>query len=217
MRASWIALSHVCARWSHRDGSSREQGSGDGKESARWELRGMGSMTNRFARSKIIVIITGIVMVALGIAVFVNPIAAVEALVRIIGWVLVGFGIITLVSAFAKGDPRENAPTELVLGGICVVLGLFMGIGPGLFVTIVWTIIGIIVLATGVLDIIEAGDARATGSPLALPATVSGVITALLGVIVIFAPLFSSGVVMLIAAVALLVDGITEIIFGLGM
>ena len=38
-----------------------------------------------------------------------------------------------------------------------------------------------------------------------------------LGVAVIFAPLASATAGMLVAAIALLIDGITEIIFGLGM
>lgn len=172
---------------------------------------------NRFARTKPIILLTGIVMVALGIAVLVNPIAAVEALVRIMGWILVAYGAITLVTAFMKGDPVKNAPTTLILGGLTIGVGLFMGIAPGFLVQFVWTIIGIIVLATGVFDIVEAGAYRSAGSPLATPATVSGIITALLGVIVIICPLVSAAVGMLVAAVALLIDGVTEIIFGLGM
>ena len=169
------------------------------------------------SRTKPIVLLTGLVMVVLGIAVLVNPIAAVEALVRIIGWVLLVYGGITLASAIMRGDPLKNAPADLGLGGIAIVLGLVMVIAPGGLVKFVWTIIGILVFVTGVLDIMEAGSFRSTGSPLAMPATVSGVITAFLGLVVIFAPLFSIALGMLFAAVALIVDGITEIIFGLSL
>ncbi|MBO7673483.1 MAG: DUF308 domain-containing protein [Atopobiaceae bacterium] len=172
---------------------------------------------NRFARTKGVVLLTGIVMVVLGIAVLVNPIGAVEALVRIIGFVLLAYGVLTLVNAFMKGDPVKNSPTMLVLGGIAAVLGLIMAIFPNGLVSFIWTIIGIIILLTGVLDIMEAGEFRSTGNPLAAPATASGVITAVLGAIVIICPMFSAALGMLVAAVALLVDGITEIIFGLGM
>ena len=174
-------------------------------------------MSNRFARTKAIIVLTGVVMVALGIAVLINPIAAVEALVRLMGWILVGYGAITLASAVVKGDPIQNAPSTLVLGILAIAFGLFMGIAPRFLVSFVWTIIGVIILATGVLDIVEAGSYRSQGSSLATPATVSGIITALLGLIVIVCPVFSAGVGMLAAAVALLIDGVTEIIFGLGM
>lgn len=173
-------------------------------------------MRSRFARTKPIILLTGVLMVILGIAVLVNPIGAIEALVRIIGWVLVAYGVITLVSAFMKGDPVRSAPVELGLGGITTAAGLVMGIWPGAFVAFVWTFLGVIILATGVLDIMEAGEFRRYRSPLAMPATVSGAITALLGVLVIVAPMASATLGMLVAAVALLIDGVTEIIFGLG-
>lgn len=175
------------------------------------------SESGRFSRTKPVVLLTGLVMVVLGIAVLVNPIGAVEALVRLVGWVLVAFGGITVASAIMRGDPLKNAPADLALGAVAVILGLVMGISPGGLVKFVWTIIGVLVFITGVLDIMEAGTFRSTGSPLAMPATVSGVITAALGAIVIITPMFSLAIGMLFAAVALIVDGITEIIFGLSM
>ena len=166
---------------------------------------------------KLMCVIFAGAMVGLGIAIFLNPIAAVETLVRTIGWVLAGFGVVMLVSAFMTGDPVHNAVSELVLGVLCLAIGLVMAMSPRSFVTIVWTFIGIIVLATGVLDLIEAGGARRTGSPLGLPASVSGCITVFLGAVTILSPFAFPELAMLVAAVVLLVDGITEIIFGLGM
>ncbi len=173
-------------------------------------------MDGRFSRTKPVILITGLVMIALSIAIFVNPIAAMEMLVRIIGFVLVAYGAFTLVVAFKRGEPLENSPGELVLGGIAAVAGLFMAFMPGTLVKYVWTILGIMILITGVLDVMEAGDLRAYRSPLATPATVSGLLTALLGLLVIFAPMWSATLGMLVAAIALFLGGITEIVFGLG-
>ena len=92
-----------------------------------------------------------------------------------------------------------------------------MAFYTGGVVTFVYVFMGVMILATGLLDIIETKRFRDDRSPIALPATVSGVITVLLGIIVIVAPMFSVALSMLFAAVALIVDGITEIIFGLGM
>lgn len=179
--------------------------------------KGLMSMGNRFARTKPAVLLTGVLMVALGIAVLVNPIGAVETLVRLIGWVLVAYGVLTLIMAFVKGDPMRDAPSEIALGIITFVPGLIMGLFPKVFVGIVWTFLGIIILATGVLDVFEASDLRRARNPLAASATVSGIITILLGVLVILVPMASAALGMLVAAAALLIDGVTEIIFGLGM
>lgn len=176
-----------------------------------------GTMGGRYTRTKPAVLITGLVMTILGVVIFVHPIAAMETLIRIVGGVLVVYGIYNLISAFMKGDPVKNAPADLALGVITLVFGLIMIIAAKALLTVAWTFVGILILATGVLDILEAGQFRRVQSPLALPATASGVITALLGIIVIFAPIASATVGMLAAAIALLIDGITEIIFGLGM
>ncbi len=170
-----------------------------------------------FTRTKPIVLLTGLAMTALGIAVLINPIGAVDALVRIIGWILVAYGVVTLVLAFVRGDPINNARADLAISVLFLILGIVMAFFSGGFVKVVWSIIGALVFVTGVLDVLEAGTFRRDGSPLALPATVSGIITAFLGLAVLILPFFTVEIAMLLAAVALIVDGITEIIFGLSM
>ena len=173
-------------------------------------------MDGRFSRSKPVILITGLIMVGLSIAIFMNPIAAMESLIRIIGIVLVAYGAFALITAFRRGQPMQKSPGELLLGGIAAITGLFMAFVPDKMGALVWAILGILILITGILDIMEARDLRADRSSLAVPATFSGVFTTLLGILVIVVPLWSATVGMLIAAVALFVDGITEIIFGLG-
>jgi len=174
-------------------------------------------MLNKLERTKAVVLLTGIVMVVMGVAIMINPINAVQALVRIIGVILLAYGAVTLVPAFMRGDPVHNSPADLTIGGIAAVSGLVMAIFPGALVSIVWSVIGVIVLLTGILDVAEASALRRVGSPLGIPATTSGIITVVLGVITILAPMASMTMAMLVAAVALLIDGVTEIIFGLGM
>ncbi|MBR3157683.1 MAG: DUF308 domain-containing protein [Atopobiaceae bacterium] len=174
-------------------------------------------MANRFTRSKAVILLTGIVMVAIGIAVLINPIGALEVIVRITGWLLVAYGVILIVPSVMRGNSLQNVSTDFVLGVVAALCGLVMGIAPSFVVSFIWTLIGIGILATGVLDILEAGRFRRVGSPLGLPATTSGAICVLLGLLVIFVPLASPTLGMLVAAVALLIDGVTEIIFALGM
>ena len=147
-------------------------------------------MDGRFSRSKPMILITGLVMVGLSIAIFVNPIAAMESLIRIIGIVLVAYGAFTLVMAVRRGQPMQKSPGELLLGVIAAVTGLFMAFLPDKMSALVWAILGILILITGILDVLEARDLRAARSPLAAPATISGVLTALLGVLVIVVPMW---------------------------
>ena len=173
-------------------------------------------MDGRFSRSKPVILITGLVMVGLSIAIFVNPIAAMESLIRIIGIALVVYGAFSLVMAIRRGQPMQQSPSELLLGGIAAIAGLFMVFLPDKMGALVWALLGVLILITGILDVMEARDLRAGRSPLAVPAILSGIFTVLLGILVIVVPMWSATVGMLIAAVALFVDGITEIVFGLG-
>jgi uncharacterized membrane protein HdeD (DUF308 family) len=163
-----------------------------------------------------VILITGLIMVGLSIAIFVNPIAAMESLIRIIGIVLVAYGAFTLVTTVRRGQPMQKSPGELLLGGVAAITGLFMSFVPDKMGALVWAILGILILITGILDVMEARDLRADNSPLAMPATISGVLTALLGILAIAVPMWSATIGMLIVAIALFVDGITEIVFGLG-
>lgn len=174
-------------------------------------------MESRFVRTKGVILLTGIAMTALGIAILINPIGALETIVRIMGWILLVYGAVSIVPAIIRGNGFRESVGDMGLGILAAVLGLVMVIAPQFVVTFVWTIIGVVILLTGVLDIIEAGRFRRMGSSLGIPATASGGICVVLGILVILVPLASPTLGMLVAAMALLIDGVTEIIFGLGM
>ncbi|MBR3318414.1 MAG: DUF308 domain-containing protein [Atopobiaceae bacterium] len=174
-------------------------------------------MRSSLMRSKSTILLTGAVMVALGVAVLINPIRALETIISIMGWILVGYGVLTIVPIVVRHLKLGESLGDVSFGAVSLVLGLFMAIFPSNLISFVWTLIGILILATGLLDIVESGTFRQQGSPLGIPATVSGVICVLLGVLVIWAPMLSPTLGMLIAAIALIINGITEIIFGLGM
>lgn len=174
-------------------------------------------ISDKFVRTKPTILLTGVVMVALGIAVLVNPIGALEVIIRIMGWILVAYALITIVPLVMQGKPIQSVLTDVWFAGVAGIVGLIMGIFPNFMLTFVWTLIGIMVLATGLLDIMEAKNYRRDRSPLATPATASGAICAALGALVIFMPLLSPTMAMLVGAIALIVNGVTEIIFGLGM
>ena len=83
-----------------------------------------------FSRTKPIVLLTGAVMVVLGVAILLNPVVVTETLVRLMGWIMAAFGVVTLVSAFMRGDPVQNARADLALGAVTLLPGLIMGVFP---------------------------------------------------------------------------------------
>lgn len=173
-------------------------------------------MDNNLPRSKGNVLLTGVVMIALGIVILVNPIGALETIVRLMGFVIIGYGVLALVPHFLNRNGANGVTTDVGIGAIAAIVGLVMAIFPHFVVSVVWTVIGVFILLTGVLDIMESRTLRANSGALGWAATGSGVLCVLLGILVICVPMASPTLGMLVAAAALIINGITEIIFALG-
>ncbi len=169
------------------------------------------------SRSRSTVILTGVVLTILGVLVWNNNIFMVESFVRTAGWVLVAAGVVTLVAAVLGGTERRAEGTDLTVCVLMILLGLFMAMWPTVLVSWIWSIVGVIILFTGISDIVEGRALRALGIRLGTGAIVSGVLTVILGIVTIFTPMTSLTLGMMIAGVALILDGVSEIITGLLM
>lgn len=176
-------------------------------------------MAHRFGRSKLTVILTGVALLVLGIAILVNPIGALQGLVSGLGWILVIVGALTLVSIAIGGKlPPKGQAGDLVAAVVEIALGVVMVAAPAALVECVWTLLGVLVLLTGIGDVVDSGVLEgkdADGSRHVVVARlVSGVLTVALGVAAICMPLLGPVFGMLFAALALILDGIGELVTG---
>ena len=169
-----------------------------------------------FRRTKATVILMGVALLVLGIALFVSPIGATLLVVRIVGWALTIVGAITLANCW-RHYSEGLRQADLFVGLLECVPGVCLVAWPGAFVSVVYALIGVVILVTGINDVIEANALRVTvgvgwGWRMAL-----AVATVIAGVIVVASPFSMAELVMLVAGVALVFDGITEIIAGVTM
>lgn len=171
-------------------------------------------MNKSFKRTKATVIIIGIMLCVLGIAIFANPGVTLQLVTLLLGWSLLIGGIAILVSAIAAHVPGFMS-VSIWIGILLTLLGLCIVISPGFFVSYVYVLIGIVIMITGVSDCIEAYDAKKLGLPFSAQAAVFGVISIILGLLVIAAPFSFAQFVTSVAGIALLVDGITEVVAGI--
>lgn len=169
-----------------------------------------------FRRTRATVILMGVALLALGIAMFVSPIGATLLVVRIVGWTLAVVGAVTLLGCWRHASEGLRQ-ADLFVGLVEAVPGVCLIVWPDAFVTVVYVIIGIIVLITGVNDIIEAGVVRRTLGVGWAWRMVAGVVTLLAGLAVVTSPFTMAELVMLVAGLALVFDGITEIVAGVSM
>ena len=167
-----------------------------------------------FRRTKATVILMGVALLVLGVAMFVSPIGATLLIVQVVGWTLAVAGAITLLNCWGHASEGMRQ-ADLFMGLLEAIPGVCLIVWPDAFVAVVYVIIGVIVLVTGVNDVIEANAVRlAFGAGWVWRMAIG---TLLAGVAVVASPFAMAELVMLIAGLALIFDGITEIIAGVSM
>jgi len=103
---------------------------------------------------------------------------------------------------------RRNRITTY--GVIAIVLGILAMLAPGLTGLSVAFLLGVIVLAAGIVRIVWAFQAGTFGKGLAGFAI--GVLTLICGVLLVANPLFASGVLTILLALYFICDGVFEIV-----
>jgi uncharacterized membrane protein HdeD (DUF308 family) len=100
-----------------------------------------------------------------------------------------------------------------IFGIIAIILGILCLLAPGLTGVSVLTLMGLLVLAAGIVRIIWAFQAGSFGKGLLMFAI--GGLTLLCGIALVANPLFVSGVLTVVLALYLILDGISEIVGGI--
>lgn len=158
-------------------------------------------------RSRLTVVLCGLGLLALGLSVMVNPIGALEEGVALVGWILVIIGALTLLAAAIQGGmPPRRGWTDIVVGGVDLVLGVVLVTASASLVDAVWSILGIYVLLAGVHTVADAPGAGVR---------VAGVVCAALGASVVAFSLANPVLGMLVACLAFVVAGVIELVCGL--
>ena len=124
-------------------------------------------------------------------------------IVRLVGIVSLILGICKLVDILVH---KANDSAILGAGVVELVLGLILTLAPDAFITIVFIILGVAVLGCGVTALNDGKSASNSGEKIA------GVCNIVLGVIMAIAPFAFLNAVTIIAGVALLLAGITQLV-----
>ena len=107
---------------------------------------------------------------------------------------------------------KTGGKNMTILGGIAIALGLFAMLAPGITGLSIALIVGLLVVAGGIVRMIWAFQAGSFGKGLLMFAI--GGLTLLCGVALVANPLFASGVMTIVLAIYFVVDGIVEIAAG---
>lgn len=155
-------------------------------------------------------VLTAVLTIVLGIMLIVAPGTAVRTIFTVVGWLLLISGAASLLTAlFSKGQPVGQG--DLVLGLIQVATGLVVLLRPGFLMSLVGIVVGFVLLIHGIHDIQNARESKALGYSWKF-AIGAGILTVLMGIVVMVNPFSTAATLLRLAGIFLLVDGVGDLL-----
>ena len=152
-------------------------------------------------------IIVSVLLCMLGAALIADPTFAVLLLCRISGLLLALFGAIRIVGYVSKDLYRLAFQYDLAFGILLIALGALMMLRTDKMANVLFSILGIYVLADALLKVQIAIDAKAFGIDSWWLILAAAVVAGVAGFLLVLRPSESAGAVMISLGAALLAEG----------
>ena len=167
-------------------------------------------MKELLKRTKTNMILMAILTILLGMILVIWPASSTMFICLVAGWLLLLGGILSVVVYFSYQETGPNS--SLFLGLIAAALGLWIVIRPSAIVQFISVLFGIVLLLHGFMDIQDSVELKRSSYSNWWIFIIFSVVTVILGVFVIWAPITSASVMTVFSGISLLFDGITELI-----
>ena len=152
-------------------------------------------------------IIVSVLLCVLGAALIADPAFSVLLLCRLSGPLLVLFGAIRIVGYVSKDLYRLAFQYDLAFGILLIALGALMMLRTDKMANVLFSILGIYVLADALLKVQIAIDAKAFGIDSWWLILAAAVVAGVAGFLLVLRPSESAGAVMISLGAALLAEG----------
>lgn len=162
--------------------------------------------------AKIGYVIMSLLFCLMGIVLIVIPDFSVPVIAGIFGVLLMLFGIVKIIGYFSKDLFRLAFQYDLASGLLLIVLGIVTILKAENILIFISIVLGIYVLADGLLKIQIALDSRIFGIKQWWAILLSAVVTGAIGCVLIVRPSESAGILVILFGVCLLAEGILNLI-----
>ncbi|MBQ1729722.1 MAG: DUF308 domain-containing protein [Oscillospiraceae bacterium] len=158
-------------------------------------------------------LITSLVLIALGIFMVLSPNTALTTIIKVFGIAIIVAGAITVLLYVAnRGDSRNL--TSLATGIILIVAGIVFLVNPAAIEKIFPTVVGILIIVNGILNLIASIKAKKAGSPAWIVGLILSILTIALGILILSQPLFLMNQIVRIVGIVLIVTGVSFLLAG---
>ena len=160
-------------------------------------------------------ILLSLLLCVLGVVLIACPLFSAKLLCYILGGLLMVYGAIKIVGYFSKDLYRLAFQFDFAFGMLLCLVGLLMILFPEGALTVIYTVIGIIVLADGLFKIQTAFEAKKFGINKWWAILLFAVASALLGLLLVLNPVKTAGFIMVLLGVSLILEGILNFLVAL--
>ena len=175
-------------------------------------------MPQRAAYTRFTVTMTGALLVFLGAAILANAGDVTEFVVRLVGFASALFAVVIFVGHVMRAHTLDAIPFEELVGaGVLLFGGTIVALYPGLFAKVLFSVLGILIVLSGLGDILRSRALKAEDEQLQRASLRVGIVTVAIGAFVTFVPSAAVRVIPVICGVALVLDGLSEIYLALTM
>jgi uncharacterized membrane protein HdeD (DUF308 family) len=155
-------------------------------------------------------ILWAILTIAVGVVLIMFPGTAIDITIKVIGAILVVAGVTGVVLAI-RG---QGAYQVYTMGGavVSIVGGVICLVQPGIIKSILPLIMGIIILITGLLNIVNAFSAKKAGASKWLVSLILAIITVICGVVILLNLNGTADLLVCIIGVVFVYNGVSMLI-----
>lgn len=168
-------------------------------------------MKSILKRIKTNAVISAALYILLGFALLLRPELSTSVLCTALGVVLILRGAADILDFAFHRDGSLYYTLHLVGGVILCAVGLWLVFQPTLIAVVIPRVIGVLILFHGLKNLGDALTLRKNTSPKALAAMILGVLTMVLGALLVANPFSAFATVVQIIGIVLIYDGVSDI------
>lgn len=154
-----------------------------------------------------------VLYILLGIFLIVAPGTASDIICYILGGITIIYGLINIVDFIANREERNFYSFGFVKGVIFFLIGLFIVLKTDFVSSILPFVFGIILAADGFSNLQTAFNLKALGQPKWWIVLIGALLTAFLGIVMVFNPFETRNIIMMIIGISLIYDGASNLFF----
>ena len=172
----------------------------------------MGSMKELFRHIKVNFFLPALVYLVLGVILTIWPHTSSTVICVGFGLFLLVYGIVTLVTIFLRSSRSGQFQFEMILGILFAGLGIFFLLRSDVVLSFLPVVIGIYIVIDALLNLKRAQELYRMGYVRWWITLVTSLISAALGILILWNPLFLSDFIFRMVGIVLIYTGVSDLV-----